>query len=199
MRFAPFVLAAILLCPHPARGEGRLPVSDNSADTDFKDALSAAAKAFDSEDLNSFESCFSEQLRKGMRRKMAVLFASHECSMELVEAHTIEVDEHAAEAAVRYRVGGVGETYEFVSVIKAVKEDGRWVIDSELKIRGVSSGEPTQRSYATSSPKKAKAAESEEVDKSEVDPAIRHLIGDMDVMPGSGCVGGQCRIRRNGS
>lgn len=178
-----------------AHADGRVQVVNNAPQTEFKDALEAAAKAFDSENLDAYEKCFSEGRRKGMRRKMALLFAAQECKMELVEAHTIEVGENFGEAAVRYKIGDSGGSYDVVSVISMVKEGGSWVIDSEIKMReSRSEGSYPTSSYASSQDRPAHKQNLP--DKSTIQPGIQHLIGDVGVRPGDGCANGRCGIPR---
>jgi hypothetical protein len=188
--FCVFCLASSLTL-----ADDRLKVSDNTASTDLNDALSAAANAFDSEDLDAYERCFSESRRKSMRRKAAMLFVAGECSMELVESHTVDVGEDLAEAVVRYKIGNSQVSSECVSTVRMVREDGRWVIESESPIskKHKSLAEPSSIASA-----RGGNAEWDHLnpEKAKIPATLHHLMGDIGIQEGMGCHNGRCGVRR---
>jgi len=188
--FCAFCLASTL-----ALADDRLKISDNTASTDLNDALSATANAFDSEDLDAYERCFSEPRRKIMRRKAALLFVAGECSMELVESHMVDVGEDLAEAVVRYKIGNSQVSSECVSTIRMVKEEGRWVIESESPISKKHKSLAEQSSIAS-----ARGANAEwnpfDPEKAKIPATLQHLMGDIGIQEGMGCHNGRCGVRR---
>jgi len=184
---------AVALLPASLMANERVSVVNNSPQIGLKDALAAAAVAFDSEDVDAYEMCFKESRRKDMRRRAAVLFASEQCSMELIESHTVEMDEETAEAAVRYKIGNSRCSSEVVSMVRLIKEDGRWVIDKEVKI---SAGPRSCGPVASASAAPAKGWDPFNPDKTKIPSGLHHLVGDIGIQPGMGCADGKCGVRR---
>jgi len=189
------ILCAFCLASSLAFAEERVRVSDNSTDTDLNDTLSAAVNAFDSEDLDAYEKCFIESRRKSMRRKAAMLFVSGECSMELIESHMVEVGEDLAEAVVRYKIAGPQISSECVSTVKMVREEGKWVIESESPISKKHKSLSESSSIAS-----ARAGDAEwdqfNPEKAKIPATLHHLMGDIGIQEGMGCHNGRCGVRR---
>ena len=93
-------LFLILLSSAASAGD-RVAMVDNSDSTSIKDVINGLVRAFDNEDLDSYESCFKESRRSVIRRKTAYIFADEDCSMELVDIHIVEEDGEKASAAVK--------------------------------------------------------------------------------------------------
>lgn len=172
----------------------RLRVSDNSAKASVKDTLEAVSQAFDHEDLDAFEGCFSESRRPSIRKKYAMMFVRDKCSMELLESHTVEMKKDSAEAAVRYKMAGPDGCSEVVSTVKLVKEDGRWLIDGESVVSRKPSSALNSSPGAFVPPERQQDAKWDPMnpDPSKVSPHLQHLIGDVGIRPGMGCSGGNC-------
>lgn len=190
MKTVLFICAVFL--PSVALSSDRVRMSDNSEQTSLKDALTAVSKAVESEDLDLFESCFACDRRDKIRKKYAMVFVRERCSMELIESHTIEVDEDAAEVAVRYKMCVSSKTAEVVSKVRMVKEEGKWLIDRETIVSKKASGD----SYASANDTQYQDREPKwdpmNPDRNRVSPNLHHLIGDIGVQPGMGCAGGAC-------
>lgn len=188
-----FAIALVVsLAPLALFGADRVGLVDNAPQTELKDFLESAAGAFNSENIDAYEMCFSQSRRKDMRRKIAVLFASEQCSMELIEAHTVDINEDGAEAAVRYKIGNSRGSSEVVSIVKLVRESGRWAIDGETRVSGKQSVCSAQPSSQTQPAGNGWNPYKPEKDK--VSSGLQHLVGDIGVRPGMGCSGGRCPV-----
>lgn len=192
------VLCSVALCSE------RLKVADNSADTEVKDAISAAVRAFDSEDVRSYEMCFKESKRAFVRKKTALLFASEKCSMEIVDMHVIDIGEDSASAAVKYKMGCSSQSHDILSEINLVREGGRWVIDSESVKSKSAAGRASDGAglFAARAPRAApnNRQQGEQADgwdpmnpdRNRISPNLHHLMGDIGIREGMGCADGRC-------
>lgn len=187
-----FVL--VLICS-TAAGAERVSMVDNSGSTSIKDAVRGVVRAFDQEDLDSYEACFSSSRRASVRRKAAHLFADEDCSMELVDVHVIEDDGENASAAVKYRMGGLHASYTILAEVKFVKEEGEWLIDREvLRSKGISPRTSPSSSVAVAGapPGRPPVWDPMNPDPDRISPELNHLIGDIGIREGIGCAGGGC-------
>lgn len=124
------VVAAAGLVPQ-ARAEGRARMVDTSAEIGAADCVKTAAQAVCDEDLDAYLGCFTSDQRSKLRRKVAILFVSHTLDLDLVDSHVVSETAAKTELAVKYRVTLSEETYDIVSIIDLVKEDGSWRIARE--------------------------------------------------------------------
>lgn len=124
------VVAAAALGP-PARAEGRARMVDTSAEIAAADCVKTAAQAVCDEDLDGFVGCFTASQRPQLRRRAALLFVAHTLDLELIDSQVVSESDSAAELAVKYRVMLTEESYDIVSIIDLVKEDGAWRIARE--------------------------------------------------------------------
>jgi hypothetical protein len=188
------ILVALMLCS-TASASDRVAMLDNSSSTSIKDFVGGVVRAFDGEDLDSYEACFKESRRPAVRRKAALLFADEDCSMELVDVHVIEDSGDTASAAVKYRMGGSSASYMLLSEIHLVREGGEWRIDREtVKSKGFA---PHRSSSVASAapPGRAPIWDPMNPDPDRIPEQVHHLIGDVGVREGFGCVGGRCKIK----
>lgn len=189
-----FILLSLL--PSVALSSERVRMSDNSSQTSLKDVLVEACGAFDAENLESFGNCFVSARREQVRRRSAMTFVRGHASMEFVESHAIDVGEEEAEAAVRYRMTDSSGSMEFVSRVKFLKEDGKWLIDRETVV----SKKPCASSTASMSdpvPVRANAQRDPnwdpmKPDRGKISPHLDHLVGDIGMQPATGCELGKC-------
>lgn len=194
-------VASLLLCC-PALCSDRIAVVDNSAEMEVKDAISAAVRAFDSEDVKSYEMCFKESRRPFVRKRAAFLFAEDKCSMEIVDMHVIEILDESASAAVKYRMSHSAQSHEILAEINLTKEGGRWVIDRESVRSKAPSGRPSYsgsgnlmagrggRAAGPNAP--AGAWDPMNPDRDKISPHLHHLMGDIGIREGMGCANGKC-------
>lgn len=169
-------------------------VVDNTNQTSIKDVLEKVCKAFDSEDLDLYESCFALERRDQIRKRYAMVFVRERCSMQLLESHAIRIDEDSAESAARYLICDHHGPREIVSKVEFVKDGDRWLIDRETVVSRKSAAD--SRSLA-SSPARGDQRDDQgwnpmNPDRNKVSPNLQHLIGDVGVRPGMGCSGGNC-------
>lgn len=170
----------------------RISVVDNSEECAIKDVLRQAVRAFDAEDIRAYESCFRESRKKTIRKNTAMAFAEDECSMELIDAHVISVEDGSASVAVKYKMARSSNSCEFVSEIYVIKEGDKWVIDRELVKKSLGN------SYATTSVRRGGAAEPKKEwdpynpDPNKISPTLHHLMGDIGIREGFGCSDGKC-------
>ena len=206
MKLAPFVFPLIFIAAmNSARSESRPVMGDisniaqvesrpvmggNEDEIQIGDALKSVESSFDSEDLSAYVDCFKDSMRKSVRRKSALLFASESCSMDIEEFHFIEIEEDRAEVAVKYSIGGSKGSSEIVSTVKLVKEKGNWLMAGE----SVSSRHSSKSAYGRPPAQNHMDAEWNPYnpDKDKVSPTLHHLIGDIGVRPGMGCADGNC-------
>lgn len=114
-----------------ARGDERPRMKDNGSIIAVKDCVQTAAQAVADEDLEAFVGCFSSQQRPRIRRKAAMMFVRHTLDLELIDSHVVTETDDKAELAVKYRATLSDESWDIVSVIGLVKEDGTWKIARE--------------------------------------------------------------------
>ena len=184
-------LVALIVCSTASAGE-RISMVDNSESASIKDVVGGVVRAFDNEDLDSYESCFKESRRASVRRKAALLFADEDCSMELVDVHVIEDLGETASAAVKYRMGGSHASYVILSEINFVKEAGEWRIDREtVRSKGVDSSRASS-SLAENPAGRKPAWDPMRPDPNRIPENLHHLIGDVGIQEGFGCAGGRC-------
>lgn len=110
----------------------RLRMAPESLDrTDPRACVTAAAEMANDENLNGFLECFSAGSQKKLRKEAAILFAKHDVSMDLLDAHMIEETATKGEVAVRYRARLSDMQYDVVSIVTVKRESGYWKISSE--------------------------------------------------------------------
>lgn len=182
-------IVTLILCSTASAAE-RVSMVDNSDSTSIKDSVRSLVRAFDDEDLDSYESCFKETRRPNVRRKAAHLFADEDCSMELVDIHVIEDDGESASAAVKYKMAGSYASYTILSEVSFVKEEGEWKIDREM-VKSKSQTPLDSTSHASSRPPAA-AWDPMSPDPTRIPKTLHHLIGDIGIQEGFGCAGGKC-------
>lgn len=185
-----FILLLVVVYSVPALCEDRLTMTDNSSSTSIKDVVRNTVRAFDSEDLDSYEACFRESRRSFMRRKAAMAFADDDCSMSLIDVHVIEEGDDSASAAVKYRFGGSSCSFLILSEVKFVKEEGSWRIDREI-VRSKSNAGSSQSHYAAAPARKGEW-DPMNPDPNRIPKNIHHLMGDIGIQEGMGCAGGRC-------
>ena len=187
-------LVALIICSTASAGE-RISMVDNSESTSIKDVVGGVVRAFDNEDLDSYESCFKESRRASVRRKAALLFADEDCSMELVDIHVIEDLGETASAAVKYRMGGSSSSFLILAEVYFVKEEGTWRIDREtVKSKGFAPSQvSTSSAVAIAPPGRAPIWDPMRPDPNRIPQEIHHLMGDIGIRDGFGCVGGRCK------
>lgn len=172
----------------------RLVAVDNSHEISIKDSLKSLADSFNEENLASYESFFKESRRKYIRRKAGLVFASNDCSMELLDSHVLDVSDGDALVAVKYRIGNDSGTFEVVSEIFMVQESGRWLVSREkIKAQARSS----KRSSSSSRGLAVVNANNPNWDDFNPNPdripeTLHHLMGDIGIQEGFGCADGRC-------
>lgn len=181
----------VLFCAVPASAqERRISMVDNSGVISIKEVVRTAIKAFDSEDLDAYESCFKSSRRKQVRRTTAHLFAAEECFMNLVDMHIIEDLGDSASVAVKYKFGGSNSSSVVLSEVRLAKEDGMWLIERELVRSKETADTPQSPSYVAA--ENPAAWNPMKPDPNKIPSEIHHLIGDVGIRDGFGCVGGRC-------
>lgn len=188
-----FVL--FVLSPAVALSSERIRMVDNASQVSVKDTLENVCRAFDSENLDLFESCFAESRRKQVRRRYAMVFVKERCSMQLLESHVIEMGEMTAEAAVRYKMSDSYGTKEVVSRVNFVKQNDKWLIDSENMVSKSACGGSSPVAPARPNPRNQPEDpdwDPMNPDPSRVSPNLQDLIGDIGIQPGMGCANGRC-------
>ena len=163
---------------------------DNSGSISIKDVVRTAIKAFDSEDIDAYESCFATSRRKQVRRSTAHIFAADECFMNLVDMHIVEDLGDSASVAVKYKFGSPKCSSVVLSEVKLVKEEGRWVIAKELVKSRETADAPQYSSYSAA--ERPAAWDPMKPDQNKIPSEIHHLVGDVGIREGFGCVGGRC-------
>jgi hypothetical protein len=186
------LIIALVFCS-TAGADDRISMVDNSGATSIKDVVRGVARAFDKEDLDSYESFFRESRRAYIRRKAALLFADEECSMEIVDVHVIEDNGDNASAAVKYRMGGSSSSFLVLAEVKFVREEGGWKIDRETVRSKASAPRNAASSHAAAIPAgRAPIWDPMRPDPDRIPEEIHHLMGDVGIREGFGCVGGRC-------
>lgn len=189
MRYA----LASLLVFSCASGQERISMIDDSDSTSIKDVVRGAIRAFDEEDIDSYESHFKASQRSSIRKNVAYVFADEDCSMELVDIHVIDDGGDRASAAVKYKVGGSRSSFTILSEVRFVKEDGKWLIEKEIvKSRGPAQSQASFSSVAVAAPGRDPAWNPMNPDPNRISPKLNHLIGDIGIREGIGCGGGGC-------
>ena len=97
----------------------------------IRDCVRSAANAANEEDLTAYLACFSTPLQRSARRRVGMLFASHDVSVELVDSHILDESSDSAEVAVKYVLTLSSLSGEFVSLIRLKKEESGWRISKE--------------------------------------------------------------------
>ncbi len=191
-------LFLILLSSAASAGD-RVAMVDNSDSTSIKDVVNGLVRAFDNEDLESYESCFKESRRSVIRRKTAYIFADEDCSMELVDIHIVEEDGEKASAAVKYRMGGSSMSFLLLSEVTFVKEEGEWRVDRETVKSKSLAPKSLSSSYAAGGPAipagRAPIWDPMNPDPDKIPEHLHHLIGDIGIQEGFGCAGGRCKVK----
>lgn len=123
-------------------------LDDNAVEISVKDCVKTAARAVADEDLATFVGCFTERQRPQLRRRAAILFATHTLDMELLDSHLLSESKTRAELAVKYRATLSGDSYEVVSILGLVNEDDAWRIARE-KIESSTAQERQESSAST--------------------------------------------------
>lgn len=185
------ILLALALCGEALCSE-RAKMSDNSDQTSLKDKLETLSKAFESENLDAFERCFSESRRPMIRRKYAMVFVEGSCSMDLVEFHAIEIKDETASAAVRYKMSDSHGSSEVVSTVKFVKHEGEWLINGESIVSRKSCSDSASVVSRPVDQQQGERWDPMNPDPSKISPNLKHLIGDVGILPGMGCANGNC-------
>ena len=125
------LFVGIILAPAVSSAADRLRMIDNSSALGIKDCVRAAAAAITREDLDAFVKCFASDQRRTLRKRAAVMFVTHRVSLDLVDSQIITAEENRAEVAVKYRAVLSDDTFDIVSILRLVKEDGEWRIARE--------------------------------------------------------------------
>jgi hypothetical protein len=99
--------------------------------TDPRACLTQAAEMASSENLDGFLDCFAMGSQKKVRKEAALLFARHDITMDLIDAHVINESGTKGELAVRYRAKLSDTQYDVVSLVAVRKEKGYWKISTE--------------------------------------------------------------------
>lgn len=99
--------------------------------TDPRACVTAAAEMANEENLEGFLECFATSSQKKLRKEAALVFARHDVSMDLLDAHVIRETPTKGEVAVRYRARLSDSSYDVVSVVAVKREAGYWKISSE--------------------------------------------------------------------
>lgn len=177
--------------PHLAR----IVAVDNSHEISIKDSLKSLADSFNEENLNRYESLFKESRRKYIRRKAGLVFASNDCSMELLDSHVLDMSDIDALVAVKYRISNDLEIFEVVSEIFMVQESGKWLVSRE-KIK--SQAKSSKRVSSSARGFAAVNANNPKWDDFKPDPdripeTLHHLMGDIGIQEGFGCADGRCK------
>jgi hypothetical protein len=146
-----FLLIAVLQVSRPVLSEESLPEAPLSAEplgdntgrprlrmapdilhqTDPRACLTQAAEMASSENLDGFLDCFAMGSQKKLRKEAALLFARHDITMDLIDAHVINESGTKGELAVRYRAKLSDTKYDVVSLVTVRKEKGYWKISTE--------------------------------------------------------------------
>ena len=125
------LIVAISLAPAAAPAADRLRMVDNGSTIGVKDCVRAAADALAREDVDAFVECFTSDQRTKLRRRAAVVFVTHQVALDLVDSHVVSEEENRAEVAVKYRVVLSDDTFDIVSILRLVREEGEWRIARE--------------------------------------------------------------------
>ena len=99
--------------------------------TDPRACLTQAAEMATSENLDGFLDCFAMGSQKKLRKEAALLFARHDITMDLIDAHVINESGTKGELAVRYRAKLSDTQYDVVSLVTVRREKGYWKISTE--------------------------------------------------------------------
>jgi len=93
--------------------------------------LESAATAASTENLEHFLGHFTESTARRMRRRLAMLFVTHEVSLEILDCQVMNCRDERAELAVQYRVGLSHERADVVARLQLTRIDGDWRINAE--------------------------------------------------------------------
>jgi len=165
----------------------RLSVIDNNDEIEIKDILELTAKAFSSEDLSLYSSCFQESKRKKVRKETALIFARHQCLMSISDVHVVEIEDNKAEVVANYQISKSSERIDVISKVLLIKEKDKWFIKSEA----IQSTEFSKVSIAQNDNKKD--WDPYNPDPNKIPESLHSLIGDVGIQEGFGCADGRCR------
>ena len=115
------------LCPAVEASD----VPEKNGQQPILDCVRSAANAANEEDLTAYLACFSTPLQRSARRRVGMLFASHNVSVELVDSHILEESSDSAEVAIKYVLTLSSLSGEFISLIRLKKEESGWRISKE--------------------------------------------------------------------
>lgn len=186
-----FAFVGLLACG-AARSEERIRVATgNSDEIASRDCLKAAAKAVTDENLEGYVPCFREDRHKAVRKEAGLLFVTHECSLEILEAQLLSNEKDSAEWAVRYRFTLSRNAYEVVSTISMVKENEQWRIAKEkvMTTAAVQVGSDSAR-------QQEQALDFGGGGLVVLNPGGDDFLPrDIGKRPGGGCANGRCGVR----
>ncbi len=103
----------------------------NATEIEIRDCLGRIVAATNAEDLDRFVDCFAGSLKARIRKPAAIRFVQHDVSMELVDAHVLQVGKSTCEVVVRYRLFLTEDRFDVVSLVAMKHDRGSWRIKSE--------------------------------------------------------------------
>jgi len=115
----------------PPRARVRVKIPD-PAEESIRELVERTAEAVNDENLDGVLDGIRQGRRAATRRRLGLMFAMHDITMDLEDQHLLSRDGRRAEVAVKYRLTLSGRPYDFVSiVVVSPGEGGTWVIDRE--------------------------------------------------------------------
>ena len=163
---------------------------ENVAEIDVKDCVRNAAEAVAAENLDAYIGCFCEKVRPKLRRQAAIVFVTHDVGLELLDSHLMGDANDTADIAVKYRATLSAESWDIVSTLGLVREDGSWRIAAEkvqarAAIVGRESGGSGGGVFRFGGGGDAV-----------LNPPDDGLPADIGRRPGGGCANGRCGLPR---
>jgi hypothetical protein len=189
--FPPTVAILVAAAPMPAAAAQERPRMrvDNVAEIDVKDCVRNAAEAVAAENLDAYIGCFCEKVRPKLRRQAAIVFVTHDVGLELLDSHLMGDANDTADIAVKYRATLSAESWDIVSTLGLVREDGSWRIAAEkvqarAAVGGRESGGSGGQVFRFGGGGDAV-----------LNPPDDGLPADIGRRPGGGCANGRCGVR----
>ena len=164
--------------------------TDNVVAIDVKDCVRNAAEAVAVENLDGYVGCFIEKQRPTIRRQAAIVFVTHEVGLELLDSHLVSDTQKTADVAVKYRATLSADSWEVVSILDLLRENGAWRIAAEQVRTRTATGRSEGRS--SDDPIFRFGGGGDAV----FNPGDDGLPADIGRRPGGGCANGRCGLPR---
>lgn len=122
----------VVLFALKAKSEERIRVVvPSEVEQQVQDLLERVSAAVEKEDHKAYAACFSKKARAKYCEKAAMDFVSHDMGMELGRWIIIEENEDNATFVVKYTMTRDGHGIEYVSMVRTLREDSKFVVDKE--------------------------------------------------------------------